>query len=128
SVAVYHPEQDTASVDAWRQPGALQWIDGAPTVLIVFYRAHLQSGNTQVFKALSEQLLARGMNPLPLALLSLKDAACMAMLHQLCTEHQVSLILNTTTLSQSSPDKPDYYSPSVDSSVKLELMSDGIDS
>jgi len=123
AVAVYHPEHDAASVDAWQQPGALQWIDGAPVVLIVFYRAHLQSGNTQVFRALGEQLLARGMNPLPLALLSLKDAACMAMLHQLCDQQQVALILNTTSFSQSSLETPGDHALAGDIPVLQVIMS-----
>ncbi len=123
SVAVFHPENDAADSASWQQPGALQWIAGAPVVLIVFYRAHLQSGNTQVFKALSEQLLARGMNPLPLALLSLKDAACMAMLHQLCAEHRVALILNTTSFSQSSLETPGDHALAGDIPVLQVIMS-----
>ncbi|WP_159912683.1 cobaltochelatase subunit CobN [Pantoea sp. 18069] len=123
SVAVYHPEHDAADIATWQQPGPLQWIAGAPVVMIVFYRAHLQSGNTQVFKALSEQLLARGMNPLPLALLSLKDTACMAMLHQLCADHQVALILNTTSFSQSSLETPGDHALAGDIPVLQVIMS-----
>ncbi|MEG1767870.1 MAG: cobaltochelatase subunit CobN [Comamonas sp.] len=123
SVAVFHPENDAADIAAWQQPGPLQWIDGAPVVMIVFYRAHLQSGNTQVFKALSQALLARGMNPLPLALLSLKDAACMATLHQLCADHQVALILNTTSFSQSSLETPGDHALAGDIPVLQVIMS-----
>src|SRR3990167_8119956 len=44
-VAVFHPQQADASAASWRA----QWIEGAPCVLVLFYRAHLQAGNTQVF-------------------------------------------------------------------------------
>src|SRR5690606_15545546 len=74
SAAVYHPAHDAATAAHWLEPGPWQWQAGAPVVMVVFYRAHLQSGNTQVFHQLCQQLLAQGMNPLPLALLSLKDA------------------------------------------------------
>jgi len=123
SVAVYHPEHDAASVEDWQQPGPLQWLPGAPVVLIVFYRAHLQSGNTQVFEALSHEMRARGMNPLPLALLSLKDAASMAMLHQLCADHQVALILNTTSFAQSSLETPGDHALAGDIPVLQVIMS-----
>ena len=125
SVAVYHPEHDAASVQQWQQPGPMQWHDGAPVVMVVFYRAHLQSGNTQVFQTLCQQLLAQGMNPLPLALLSLKDASCMALLHQLCAEHQVGLILNTTSFSQSSLETPGDHALAGDIPVLQVIMSGG---
>ena len=101
-MAVFHPQQADASVDAWRE----QWIAGAPCVLVLFYRAHLQAGNTQVFAELCSGLLAEGLNPLPIALLSLKDALCLQTLRELCAEHEVALILNTTAFSQSAMDDP----------------------
>ncbi|QTW19980.1 cobaltochelatase subunit CobN [Comamonas kerstersii] len=124
-VAVYHPEQDAASVSHWHAAGLWQWKPGAPVVVILFYRAHLQSGNTQVFQVLCQQLLAQGMNPLPLALLSLKDATCMALLHKLCAAHQVALILNTTSFSQSSLDTPGDHALVGDIPVLQVIMSGG---
>lgn len=123
AVAVYHPAHDAASAREWQQPGPLQWLPGAPVVLVVFYRAHLQSGNTQVFEALGRELLARGMNPLPLALLSLKDAASMDMLHQLCADHRVALILNTTSFAQSSLETPGDHALAGDIPVLQVIMS-----
>ncbi|MEG2998959.1 MAG: cobaltochelatase subunit CobN [Comamonas sp.] len=123
SVAVYHPEHDAAAVEHWLQPGPLQWQAGAPVVMVVFYRAHLQSGNTQVFQLLCQQLLAHGMNPLPLALLSLKDATSLAVLHQLCDAHQVSLILNTTSFAQSSLETPGDHALAGDIPVLQVIMS-----
>jgi cobaltochelatase CobN len=91
--------------------------------MVVFYRAHLQSGNTQVFHQLCQQLLAQGMNPLPLALLSLKDATSLALLHQLCGAHQVSLILNTTSFAQSSLETPGDHALAGDIPVLQVIMS-----
>ena len=122
-VAVYHPAQDAAQAEDWQQPGPWQWSAGAPVVLVVFYRAHLQSGNTQVFQALCAQLLAQGLNPLPLALLSLKDAASLALLHELCAAHAVSLILNTTSFAQSSLDQPGDHALAGDIPVLQVIMS-----
>jgi cobaltochelatase CobN len=121
---VYHPEDDAASAASWLQAGPFQWLPQAPVAMVVFYRAHLQSGNTQVFDALCAQLLARGMNPLPVALLSLKDQACLAMLRALCAQHRVDLILNTTAFSQSSLDEPGDHALAGDIPV-LQLILSG---
>jgi len=123
SAAVYHPDYDAATAAHWLEPGPLQWQAGAPVVMVVFYRAHLQSGNTQVFQQLCQQLLAQGMNPLPLALLSLKDATSLALLHQLCGAHQVSLILNTTSFAQSSLETPGDHALAGDIPVLQVIMS-----
>ena len=124
AVSMYHPDGH-ASVECWQQGAGMRWDAGAPVVLVVFYRAHLQSGNTQVFDALCAQLLANGLNPLPLALLSLKDAACLEMLHGLCAEHQVALILNTTAFSQSSLEAPGDYALAGDIPVLQLILSGG---
>lgn len=87
---------------SWQQ----RWVPDAPCVAVVFYRAHLQSGNTGVFIQLCEALLAQQLNPLPMAAASLKDPHCMADMQALCEEHNVALILNTTAFSQSSMDDP----------------------
>ncbi|MDY0073280.1 MAG: cobaltochelatase subunit CobN [Thauera sp.] len=94
-VAIYHPAHELATVADWQQ----DWQETAPCVIVLFYRAHLQAGNTAVFARLCERLRAHGLNPLPLALMSLKDEHCLATLQQLCTEHRVALILNTTAFA-----------------------------
>ncbi|QMV74351.1 cobaltochelatase subunit CobN [Comamonas piscis] len=124
AVAVYHPSSDEATVATWQQPGPLQWQPGAPVVMVLFYKAHLQSGNTQVFADLCQALLAQGMNPLPLALQSLKDASCLAALQALCASEGVALILNTTAFSQSSLDTPGDHALAGDIPV-LQLILSG---
>ncbi|MDM0040336.1 cobaltochelatase subunit CobN [Variovorax sp. J22G21] len=75
------------------------WRTGAPVVALVFYRSHLQSGNTAVFDAMAAALRAEGLNPLPVALDSLKDPLCISTLRGLCREHGVQLVLNTTAFA-----------------------------
>lgn len=75
------------------------WLPGAPVVALVFYRAHLLSGNTAAFDAMALALREQGLNPLPVALDSLKDALCLSTFQQLCAENDVQLVLNTTAFS-----------------------------
>jgi cobaltochelatase CobN len=91
-IAIYHPAHGIATIDDWKQ----EWRAEQATVTIIFYRAHLQAGNTVVFDALCAELQKQKLNPLPLALTSLKDPQCMQTLRQLCDEHNVALVLNTT--------------------------------
>ncbi|MDO6461729.1 cobaltochelatase subunit CobN [Granulosicoccaceae sp. 1_MG-2023] len=97
--AVFHPQREPATVADWQD----RWQAGAPCVLVLFYRAHLQAANTQVFCALCDALSAQGLNPLPLAVTSLKDGISLAMLRELCRTQAVSLIINTTAFARSSP-------------------------
>jgi len=98
AISIFHPQHDIGSVEQWKQ----QWHAGAPCVAVLFYRAHLQAGNTSVFSILCDALLAEGLNPLPIALVSLKDALCVETLRRLCRDNDVALILNTTAFAQSS--------------------------
>ena len=51
----------------------LPWHAGAPVAVLVYYRAHWQAGNTAVFEALQAALSAQGLNPLAVAVDSLKN-------------------------------------------------------
>lgn len=86
---------DTPGIDDLRAV----WHDGAPTVALVFYRSHLLAANTAAFDAMAQALLDQGLNPLPVALDSLKDALCLSVLRGLCARHAVDLVLNTTAFS-----------------------------
>ncbi|MBL8268305.1 cobaltochelatase subunit CobN, partial [Steroidobacter sp.] len=100
---VYYPGRTATGIDAWRA----QWVANAPVVAVVFYRSHLSAGNTDAFDALLEGLQRAGMNPLPLALNSLKDPLCLQVLRTLCSEHDVALILNTTAFATAALDDPE---------------------
>lgn len=121
SVAVFHPRHELGSVEAWHA----DWQAGAPCVLLLFYRAHLQAGNTAVFAHLCASLRARGMNPLPLALTSLKDAQAVAMLRHLAAECDAALILNTTAFARSALDEPDDHALADDVPVLQLVLSGG---
>ncbi|MEX8193682.1 cobaltochelatase subunit CobN [Comamonas guangdongensis] len=101
-VAVHVP-QSWLDDDAGHLPGLddlqARWTPGAPVAMLVFYRSHLLAANTEAFDAMAEALLARGLNPLPLALESLKDGLCLQTLRSLCIAHQVQIILNTTAFA-----------------------------
>ena len=91
--SVYRP----LAVPARHQPGA-------PTALLVFYRAHLQAGNTAVFDAMLGALAEAGLNTLALAVDSLKNPASLAMLQALAAEHDVDVVLNATSFAVASLD------------------------
>lgn len=91
-IAIYHPEQGIATIDDWKK----SWQAHQAIVVIIFYRAHLQSGNTVVFDALCAELQRQQLNPLPIALTSLKDPHCMQTVQRLCDEYNAALVLNCT--------------------------------
>jgi cobaltochelatase CobN len=94
-VALYHSEHEIASIEDWQA----RWTNGASVVAILFYRAHLQSGNTEVFDALIESLEKEGLNPLPIAISSLKESVSREVVERLCREHGATLVLNTTAFA-----------------------------
>lgn len=102
NAALYHPSSRQATMADWQAC----WHADAPVVAILFYRAHLQAANTAVFDALIDALRVRGLNPLPIAITSLKDALSRDVVQQLCDEHDVGLVLNTTAFSTSTPEDP----------------------
>jgi cobaltochelatase CobN len=103
--ALYHRDRGVATVQDWQREWAARGLGDAPVVALLFYRSHLQAGNTEVFDALADALLDAGLCPLPLALSSLKEPICREVLQQLCDAHGVSLVLNTTAFSAASLDR-----------------------
>ncbi|WP_122874998.1 cobaltochelatase subunit CobN, partial [Pseudomonas viridiflava] len=71
-----------------------------------FYRSHLQAANTGFIDEFCERLQAQGLNPLPIAVASLKEAGCFTQVEDWLDEGGVELILNTTGFAQSSPEAP----------------------
>ncbi|WP_205370126.1 cobaltochelatase subunit CobN [Thermoleptolyngbya sp. PKUAC-SCTB121] len=74
----------------------------APNVALLFYRAHYLAGNTQPIEALCELLAARGMQPIPVFVSSLRDPDVQAELLTLLQpkdEEAVQVVLNTTSFS-----------------------------
>ncbi|MFO6421590.1 cobaltochelatase subunit CobN [Hylemonella sp. W303a] len=89
----------------------LLWRVGAPVALLVYYRAHWQSGNTAVFEALQAALSAQGLNSVAVAVDSLKNPASLALLREVARAHRVGVVLNATSFALSSLDAGDGDSP-----------------
>lgn len=101
-VAIYHPHQARAQLSHWQR----DWRDHHPVGLLLFYRSHLQAGNTVFVDAFCEHLRTQGINPLPVAIASLKEAECLSVVEMLCEQAAVEVILNTTGFAMSNADAP----------------------
>ncbi|MFJ4143102.1 cobaltochelatase subunit CobN [Pseudomonas sp. NPDC089734] len=100
--AIYHPQKPGAELADWQA----DWSAGQPVVALLFYRSHLQAANTGFIDVFCERLQAEGLNPLPIALASLKEPGCLTKVEDWLDEVEAELILNTTGFAQSSPEAP----------------------
>jgi cobaltochelatase CobN len=100
--AVYHPQRAAATLAEWQA----QWQSGQPVVGLLFYRSHLQAANTGFIDVFCDRLQAQGLNPLPIAVASLKEPGCLEQVQDWLDEVDAGLILNTTGFAQSSPEAP----------------------
>ena len=73
--------------------------DSKPVAVLLFYRSHVQSGNTSAFDRFIE-ILSQCLNILPLAIVSLKDTQCQQMVNDLLLRCDCNVIINTTSFSQ----------------------------
>ena len=121
NATLYLPQHDRPTIADWQA----RWRADAPVVAILFYRAHLQASNTAVFDALIEALEARELNPLPIAITSLKDAISHDLVMQLCREHDVGLVLNTTAFAASTPEDGQFPVFGIDAPVMQVVLSGG---
>lgn len=101
-VAIYHPHQAPAQLSRWQ----CDWREHQHVGLLLFYRSHLQAGNTAFVDVFCEHLLSQGINPLPVAIASLKEAECLSVVEMLCEQAPVAIILNTTGFAMSNADAP----------------------
>ncbi len=79
------------------------WIDGAPVVPLVFYRALVQGAGLAPINRLVKSLLRAGLNPLPVFVASLKDPVSQATLQTLFQNAPPEVILNATSFAVGSP-------------------------
>ena len=100
--AIYHPLKTSASLGDWQA----DWQAGQPVAAVLFYRSHLQAANTAFIDVFCQRLQAAGLNPLPIAVASLKEPACLARVEDWLDEVEAGVILNTTGFAQSSPEAP----------------------
>ncbi|HZT52559.1 MAG TPA: cobaltochelatase subunit CobN, partial [Stellaceae bacterium] len=96
---LYWPEAQAPTLDAIRA----QWRDDAPVALVLFYRALVQAANTGPVAALVAALAARGLNPLPLFVASLKDPQSAAIVASMLAEAPPDIILNATGFAVGTP-------------------------
>ncbi|WMY10121.1 cobaltochelatase subunit CobN [Paraburkholderia phenoliruptrix] len=121
AASLYHPACDTPTIADWQA----RWRHDAPVAAILFYKAHLQAANTAVFDALIEALESEGVNPLPLAITSLKDAMSRDVVRSLCAQHNAALVLNTTAFAASAIDDPEPPALAGDAPVLQVILSGG---
>lgn len=100
--AIYHPRKANAELSDWQA----DWHAAQPVVALLFYRSHLQAANTGFVDVFCARLQAQGLNPLPIAVASLKEPGCLTVVEDLLDEVGAELILNTTGFAQSSPEAP----------------------
>lgn len=100
--AVYHPAKGSATLEHWYS----QWHPQQPVAALLFYRSHLQAANTGFIDVFCQRLQAAGLNPLPVALASLKESACLEQLEQWLEEVGAEVVINTTGFALSSPQRP----------------------
>ncbi|WP_069862169.1 cobaltochelatase subunit CobN [Pseudomonas citronellolis] len=101
-VALHHPTHAAAELAHWRA----EWNPGWPVAALLFYRTHLQAANTGFIDTFCASLREQQLNPLPIAVASLKEAACLEQVEALLDEACAELIINTTGFAQSNPDAP----------------------
>ncbi len=101
-VGLYHPHLANPSLADWQA----NWQAGAPVAALLFYRTQVQAANTGFIDVFCQRLQAQGLNPLPIAVASLKEAACLAQVEDWLDEADARLIINTTAFALSNPEAP----------------------
>lgn len=78
-------------------------VKDSPLAVITFYRALVQSGQTQPVEALIEALAARGLRVLPIFVSSLKEPFSAATIRELFARFTPDVVLNSTSFAVVSP-------------------------
>ena len=97
---IYHPDQNRppltqSSLKNWKNT----WRPEQGTALLIVYRSHIQSGNTQAFDDLLALMAAEKINALPIAIRSLKDPISLALINTYLRDEAIDIILNTTSFA-----------------------------
>ncbi|MDF3193236.1 cobaltochelatase subunit CobN [Pseudomonas sp. 1928-m] len=101
-VGLYHPHLANPSLADWQA----NWQVDAPVAALLFYRTQVQAANTGFIDVFCQRLQAQGLNPLPIAVASLKEAACLTQVEDWLDEADARLIINTTAFALSNPEAP----------------------
>nr|WP_232106940.1 cobaltochelatase subunit CobN [Pseudomonas putida] len=100
--AVYHPAKGSVALQDWYP----HWHPDYPVAPLLFYRSHLQAANTAFIDVFCQRLQAAGLNPLPIAVASLKESACLEQVEAWLDEVGAEVLVNTTGFALSSPERP----------------------
>lgn len=95
--SIYSRRAHDITYSEWQQ----NLIVDSPVCLLLFYRSHLQTGNTQAFDDFIKILNKNNFNVLAIATSSLKNKECLSVVNALSQRAGCSVILNTTSFSQS---------------------------
>ncbi|WP_020679567.1 cobaltochelatase subunit CobN [Marinobacterium rhizophilum] len=100
---LYAPATCRPQARAGRETSLSEWrtrqVPGRAVCLLLFYRSHLQGANTEVLDGLIGALQNEALEPLPVAVASLKDVACIAFINHLIEQTGALLVVNTTGFS-----------------------------
>ena len=114
---LYWPGERQPSLDSLKQ----HWQPDAPLAALIFYRAMVASGGTQAVDAMIEGLQARGLNPLPIHVHSLKNPFANRLIEGLFSAAPPEVILNATGFATSAPGKRHIGGP-LSSAPVLQLV------
>ena len=96
---LWHPDVSNPTLADLRKG----WRDGAPVAAVCFYRALVQSGQTDPVAALCDALKAQGVNALPVFVSSLKDPVSVGTLEAIFADAAPDVVINATGFAVSSP-------------------------
>lgn len=118
-----------ASFAEWQARWAQHSDTDRPVCVLLFYRSHLQSANTAMFDGLIAELEQQQLNPLPIAVASLKDNESTTLVNALIEQSDARLIINTTGFASNTVASPDlssepteFYSPFTRELPVLQLV------
>ncbi|MFT2110141.1 cobaltochelatase subunit CobN [Marinomonas sp. 2405UD68-3] len=106
---VYH-QSKAISIQEWRRENQSNTVDG----VLLFYRSHVQSGNTQMFNDLLEIFAQQGLKVIALAIRSLKDDVSLSMVNGVIDSLSAKVILNATGFASNRVGIPDLASEPTD--------------
>jgi cobaltochelatase CobN len=117
---IYQPGLAQASLADWQKQTSMQGLEQAPVVALLFYRSHLQSGNTRMFDGLMASLVAQGMNPIALAITSLKDPHALALVNHTIKQCNTKLVLSSLGFASNKVDAPSLSSSPTQFKLPIE--------
>jgi len=100
---VWWPGRGVIGADEWDSIVARSSPSIPPLAVVTFYRALVQSAQTQPVEALIEALTKRGLRVLPIFVSSLKDAFSASMVRELFARFSPDVVLNSTSFAVVSP-------------------------